>query len=88
MKTKRILRDEITRLNYRIEELEEKICPYNQHQWIHVGASLFDKVGCYYETSICKYKCKKCGKEMQTTDIIVNLNFDECEGIDDKRRSN
>jgi len=72
-----MLRDEIKKLNYRIEELEEKTCPDRQHMWIRTDIFLVGGTGHHDKIAINKYKCKNCGKKIQTTDIIINFTFDE-----------
>lgn len=59
--TKRRLRDEIVRLTYRVADLEERLCPCEDHDW--------KKVGSHYEfpcpediETIYHYKCRRCGK--------------------------
>lgn len=55
------LRDEITRLNYRVAELEERLCPCNQHDWLQIGEILDWNTPLDPDT-IYEYKCKRCGK--------------------------
>lgn len=64
--SKRKLREEIVKLEYRVADLEERLCPCNEHDWKCIET---------YTTSICngwdfdtvyKYKCKRCGKTKQT----------------------
>ena len=45
MMTKRRLRAEIVRLTYRVAELEERLCPTEQHDWVIVG-SRCEHIGC------------------------------------------
>ena len=52
MVTKRKLREEVIKLNYRIADLEERLCPCEEHDWKEVDLS----------TDSCRYKCKRCGK--------------------------
>lgn len=62
MTTKRRLKEEITKLNYRIAELEERLCPCEEHDWKVVGSCLITLTkGMDFDT-IYKYKCKRCGK--------------------------
>ncbi len=65
MVTKRELKEEITRLNYRISELEERLCPCEEHDWKEIGYYFTSYA--YYPTgldfdTVYKYKCKRCGK--------------------------
>lgn len=61
MVTKRKLRDEVTRLTYRIQELEERLCPCGQHDYIKIGTDWdYTPAG---SDMICIYQCKQCGKK-------------------------
>lgn len=42
MITKRKLKAEVVRLTYRVEELEERLCPCNQHDYVKVGTEWDD----------------------------------------------
>ena len=59
------LRAEIVRLSYRVAELEERLCPCEQHSWKQIGVDFIaDGVsGC--DTVYC-YKCARCGKKMKS----------------------
>ena len=60
---KQKLKDEITRLNYRIADLEERLCPCEQHDWVMVGEILEWTSRMYdHPDSVYEYKCKRCGK--------------------------
>lgn len=66
MVTKRKLKDEIVKLNYRIADLEERLCPCDDHDWKHIGSyctSFTD--GLDFDT-VYRYKCKRCGKTKET----------------------
>lgn len=61
MVTKRKLKAEIVGLMYRVAELEERLCPCEDHDW--------KKVGSHYEHPspmdieiVYHYKCRTCGK--------------------------
>ena len=60
---KRKLKAEIIRLTYRVAELEERLCPCEQHDWKRAGVNyIYDGVsGC---DAMYSYKCAKCGKKM------------------------
>jgi hypothetical protein len=60
-KTRRHLRDEVTRLEYRVKELEEKICPCEDHDWKVVGSYLRIDWPDNFIT-VEHLKCRKCGK--------------------------
>lgn len=67
---KKKMEAEIARLMYRVAELEERLCPCEQHKWIitrteyDVGTSPRD-ITTYYT-----YKCKRCGKTKRTMDML------------------
>lgn len=65
--TKRFLRNKIMQLEYRIKDLEERLCPCESHtfkkvgtRWVHLAMSEIEPV--------YRYKCMVCGKEKE--DII------------------
>lgn len=64
------LKAEIVRLTYRVAELEERLCPCEQHLWLitktdyDVGTTPGD-ITAYYT-----YKCKRCGKSIKTWDML------------------
>ena len=61
---------EIVKLRYRVQELEERLCPCEQHQWLitneecDVGTAPGD-VTTYYT-----YKCRRCGKKRRTWELL------------------
>lgn len=61
MPTRRMLKDEIVKLTYRVAELEERLCPCEDHDWKNVGCHYIDDMGGGCET-IRHYKCRRCGK--------------------------
>ena len=63
--TKRKMKEEIMRLNYRIADLEERLCPCEEHDWVQIGASFITSDG-YEFTDVYKYKCRRCGKTKET----------------------
>ena len=62
--TKRILRNKIMRLEYRIEELEERLCPCESHDWKQVGSHL-QYIAMGEVETIRHYKCRVCGKRKE-----------------------
>lgn len=51
----------IEALEYRVRELEERLCPCESHDWKRIGKRSFPNgVELDFEY---KYKCTKCGKE-------------------------
>ena len=66
MLTRRKLKAEIVRLTYRVADLEERLCPCEQHDWITVDFSFFGGTGMGDEITLYKHKCKRCGKEKES----------------------
>ena len=62
--SRRDLINENIRLTYRVAELEERLCPTEQHDWLTVGYRIV-YVGCGESNTINRYKCRKCGKEKE-----------------------
>ena len=54
------LKLEILRLKYRIADLEERLCPCEDHDWVRIASET--TVGLCGAELICTYKCRKCGK--------------------------
>lgn len=46
---------------YRIKELEERLCPCEQHDWIEIHKEFVTISNCDMEV-LRTYKCKTCGK--------------------------
>jgi hypothetical protein len=66
--SRRKLQEEITRLTYRVADLEERLCPCEDHDWKQVGyyiTSFTDGIDC---DIIYKYKCKRCGNTKECSD--------------------
>ena len=57
-------------LKARVAELEEKICPCEQHDYIKIDFELVGGTGRGDETTIYKYKCRKCGKCVSSWKIL------------------
>lgn len=64
--TKRKMREEIVKLEYRVADLEERLCPCNKHDWkcIDTYTTSFTN-GLDFDT-VYKYKCGRCGKTKET----------------------
>lgn len=60
----RKLKEENTRLRYRIAELEERLCPCEGHDWVRVEVT-YDYDGHGHSYVKTRLKCKRCGKEMR-----------------------
>lgn len=61
MMTKRKLKAEVVRLTYRVEELEEKLCPCGQHDYVKVGTEWDDMPA--GSDMVCIYRCRRCGRK-------------------------
>lgn len=60
------LKVEIARLSYRVAELEERLCPCEQHDWKRTGVDYsYDRTGCC-AAAMYNYKCARCGKKMRS----------------------
>ena len=65
--TKRFLRAEIVRLTYRVSELEERLCPCEDHDWKVISRRT--QVHDYgIVTHMETVKCKRCGKTKEQED--------------------
>ena len=71
MVTKRKLKEEVIRLNYRIAELEERLCPGEEHDWKQVGFYVTTLTSGLDFDTVYKYKCKRCGKLKES---MLNMN--------------
>lgn len=62
----RKLKEENLKLKYRIKELEEKLCPLEDHDWKLISTSY--RFGCYIADidTIYHYKCRRCGRKLKT----------------------
>lgn len=71
------MREEIVRLRYRVKELEERLCPCAQHQWL-VTDTQYDVVDCSgYAETFYTYQCRRCGKIKRTYQLLPT--FEEVE---------
>lgn len=59
----RELKEENTRLRYRIKELEEKLCPDEDHDWKLIGTDFNVNYTISDVDNFYRYKCRRCGKE-------------------------
>lgn len=64
--SRRKLKEEITKLNYRIADLEERLCPCESHDWVKTGYCFTSSVGGYDTDTVYKYKCRRCGKTRES----------------------
>lgn len=63
----RKLKNEIVRLNYRIADLEERLCPCEDHDWKDIGHYYTYYTNGLDIDTVYKYKCKRCGKFKEET---------------------
>ena len=78
-----LMADEIARLTYRVKELEERLCPCEQHQWLVTDMESVHEPDAYdidYETTYYTYKCRRCGKSKRTWRILPVLDGGEGNG--------
>lgn len=69
MKKTKLMLENIS-LKARIAELEEKICPCEQHDYITIDYEFVGGTGMGDETTIYHYKCRKCGKRIKSWKIL------------------
>ena len=67
---KKKLKAEIIRLTYRVAELEERLCPCEQHLWLPVKTNYDVGTAPGDITTWRTYKCKRCGKSVTTWDML------------------
>lgn len=64
--TRRKMKEEITRLNYRVADLEERLCPCEDHDWKQIGFYVTSfNCGVDFDT-VRQYKCRRCGKTKES----------------------
>lgn len=67
---KKKMRAEIVRLTYRVAELEEQLCPCEQHQWLPVKTNYDFGTMPGDITTWRTYKCKRCRKTVKTWEML------------------
>lgn len=70
MLRKKKMAAEIVRLTYRVRELEERLCPCEQHQWLVIGSEYASENDPRDMTTFYTYKCRRCGKTKRTWEIL------------------
>ncbi len=65
------LKTEIVKLNCRVQELEERLCPCSQHDWELIGRGYDVAYGVGDVEIIYRYKCKRCGKTTSTMEDLA-----------------
>lgn len=68
MERKKDLKAEIVRLTYRVRELEERLCPCEQHDYICIGKEYTMITGACDCDVLRTMKCKRCGKVVKKYD--------------------
>lgn len=67
-RSRRSLKDEIVSLRYRVADLEERLCPCEQHDLVEIGKQ-FVMTSQYGDGDYRRtYKCKRCGKVVSKYD--------------------
>lgn len=59
--SKRFLREEVVRLEYRVKELEEKLCPAEDHDW-KAAAVHHTMISSFDTQTVTDYLCRRCGR--------------------------
>lgn len=80
-KTKRRLKAEIVQLNYRIAELEERLCPCEQHDLRYINFHFIGGTGNGDEITVYAYKCRRCGKKVTSIHPLLNTKEVQKDGI-------
>ena len=75
----RKLEAEIAWLSCRVAELEERLCPCEQHDWKRTGVDYsYDRTGCC-AAAMYNYKCARCGKKMRSfQSYLENAEEEDC----------
>lgn len=75
----RKLEAEIAWLSCRVAELEERLCPCEQHDWKRTGVDYsYDRTGCC-AAAMYNYKCARGGKKMRSfQSYLENAEEDDC----------
>lgn len=68
MITKRKLKSEVVRLTYRVQELEERLCPCEQHDFVCTGKEFTMITGASDCDILRTLKCRRCGKVIKKYD--------------------
>ena len=64
--SRRKMKEKIMQLNYRVADLEERLCPCEDHDWKQTGYSFIGGTGLGDETTLYKHKCRRCGKTKES----------------------
>jgi hypothetical protein len=64
--SKRKLREENMNLKHRVAELEERLCPCEDHDWKHIGSYTISYTCGYDFDTMHQYKCRRCGKTKES----------------------
>ena len=62
------LKEEIIRLTYRVAELEERLCPCEQHDYVETSHKFVMGTSPMDIETLRTYKCRRCGKVVRKYD--------------------
>lgn len=71
MLKKKKMAAEIVRLTYRVKDLEERLCPCEQHKWICINTEYDVGTSPGDLTTYYTYKCQRCGKIKRTYEPFI-----------------
>ena len=60
--SRRKMKEKIMQLNYRVADLEERLCPCEDHDWKQIGSYVTSFTDGVDFDTVYKYKCRRCGK--------------------------
>ena len=68
---------EISKLKRRIYELEELICPFNQHEFVEIDHDIIPDFDCGQIDAHCErtLQCRKCRKILRDSDKISGFKY-------------
>jgi hypothetical protein len=55
----------IEELRCRVEDLEERLCPLNQHDWVEIDNYCTSFTNGLDFDTVYVYKCRRCGKKRE-----------------------
>lgn len=69
--------NDISKLKRRIYELEELICPFNQHEFVEIDNEIVSDFDCGQIDAHCErtLQCRKCRKIVRDSDKISGFKY-------------